>query len=263
MSDQCTYIKKCRAMPALLWVVQKSLSLVRNGGLAPNLQCYGDPLSSIGLLEDTDLFLKTRPFHDFCAGPLWVINKPKNFDFIHQTVSRWEARAGWSQDQQALLLQKLPLFCRRGAWVRGSLIPRPLSYGGQEVQRLTSVIWGRGRSVKFNMHKISNMSIAFIEQTMPTFMHNMPTCMHNMPMFIHNMPTCMHNMSSYIHNIPYIIVQAQHTNMTHVHTTCQHESTAYQHPICSVTCSCAGTICMYEVHAHYSHLAQPKIKVHR
>ena len=46
--------------------------------------------------------------------------------------------------------------------------------------------------------------------------------------------------------------------MKYAHTTCQHAYTIYQHAICSVTCHYAGTICMGEVHAHYSHLTQPK-----
>ena len=25
-------------------------------------------------------------------------NKPKKFDFVHQTVSHWEAHTGWAQD---------------------------------------------------------------------------------------------------------------------------------------------------------------------
>ena len=98
--------------------------------------------------------------------------------------------------------------------------------------------------VKFNMHNISNMSVAFIEQTMPTCMHNMPMFMHNMPSCKHNMPSCMHNMHLQYTNMhaQYNIMQAQHTikhvctkinpNMTYAHTTCQHAS-QYHHVICT------------------------------
>ena len=61
-------------------------------------------------------------------------------------------------------------------------------------------------SFKLNMHNISNMSIAFIEQTTPTFMHNMLT-------FMYNMSSYMHNMSHINMYLQYANVQAQHTNM--------------------------------------------------
>ena len=48
----------------------------------------------------------------------------------------------------------------------------------------------------------------------------------------------------------------------HMHTTCQHAPWIYQHAICSATCRYAGTICMREVHAHYTTWHSPKIKVH-
>ena len=104
--------------------------------------------------------------------------------------------------------------------------------------------------VKFNMHNISNISIAFIEQTMPTYMHNVPSCKHNISSYMHNM--------SYINmHLQYANMHAQNANMTHAHSTCQCTSTIYQHVICSATCHCAGTICMRKVHTHYTHLAQP------
>ena len=87
----------------------------------------------------------------------------------------------------------------------------------------TEGIWGV-ICVKFNMHNISNMPIAFIELTMLTcmhnmsmFMHNMPVFMHNMPVFMHNMPMFMHNMSMFMHNMPMFMhnvnVHAQHANV--------------------------------------------------
>ena len=45
---------------------------------------------------------------------------------------------------------------------------------------------------KFNMHNISNMSIAFISLSMASCKHNMPTCVH--------MPSCKHNMASWMRN---------------------------------------------------------------
>ena len=65
-------------------------------------------------------------------------------------------------------------------------------------------LWGVIR-VKFNMHNISNMSIAFIQLTMPTCMHNMSMFMHNMSMFMHNMPMFMHNMPMFMHNMPMLM----------------------------------------------------------
>ena len=103
-----------------------------------------------------------------------------------------------------------------------------------------------------NMHNISNMSIAFIGQTMPTCMHKIPTFMHshaniNMPSCkaqyiimhahvlyhavsqtcMHNISSCKHNMLTCMHNMPtwhmhtqnaklylqYANMRTQHTNM--------------------------------------------------
>ena len=66
---------------------------------------------------------------------------------------------------------------------------------------------------EFNVHNISNMSIAFFGSNMPSCMHNLPSCMHNLPSCMHNMPSYIHNMSSYMHNLPswiqYVIMNAQ------------------------------------------------------
>ena len=66
--------------------------------------------------------------------------------------------------------------------------------------------------LKFNMHNISNIPIAFIGQIMPTSRQNMPVCMHNMPTCKHYMPTCKHNMPTCKHymHAQYIIMQVQH-----------------------------------------------------
>ena len=88
--------------------------------------------------------------------------------------------------------------------------------------------------------------------TMSMFMHNMPMFMHNMPMFMHNMPSCKHNILT-------AWTKCQHDICTHNMPT---RTVIYQHAICSATCPYAGTICMREVHAHYSHLAQPKDQSH-
>ena len=85
---------------------------------------------------------------------------------------------------------------------------------------------------KFNMHNISNVSKAFIEQTMPPCMHNMPTFMSYINM--HLQYPIMH--AQYI-----IIIQAQHTNM---HT--QYTNSRY---VCA-TCRYA---CMHNMHASSSH----------
>ena len=61
------------------------------------------------LLKKKDRYLNGDDKFYCCKGNLisdlaihWSLlllgNKPKKFDFVHQTVSRWEARAGWSQD---------------------------------------------------------------------------------------------------------------------------------------------------------------------
>ena len=71
--------------------------------------------------------------------------------------------------------------------------------------------------------------------------------------------------TQYAMHIQYIIVQAQHTNMhaQNANMTCTHKM-----PTCitqyinmryaCATCRYAGTVCMREVRAHDSHLAQPK-----
>ena len=41
--------------------------------------------------------------------------------------------------------------------------------------------------IKFNVHNISKMSIAFFGSNMLSCMHNLPSCMHNLPLYIHNM----------------------------------------------------------------------------
>ena len=41
-----------------------------------------------------------------------------------------------------------------------------------------------------NMHNISNMSIAFIGQTMPSCIHSVPVFMHNMPSYRGNIWSC-------------------------------------------------------------------------
>ena len=153
-----------------------------------------------------------------------------------------------------------------------------------------AILWGW--SVKFNMHNISNMSIAFIEQTMPTYMHNiatcvhnmptymhniatcvhnMPTCMHNMPMFMYNMPSCKHNMSSCMHmscinvqlqyanmHVQHIILQTQHANMH-----AQNANMSYAHTTCPIyhavmQSQYARVKCMRSTATWHS----PKIKVH-
>ena len=92
--------------------------------------------------------------------------------------------------------------------------------------------------VKINMHNISSMSVhvTFIEQTMPTFVHNMASCMHNISSY---MPYVSMYLQYPILHAQYTIVQAQHTNMhaqnanmTYAHTTCQHASTIYKLAIC-------------------------------
>ena len=132
-------------------------------------------------------------------------------------------------------------------------------------------VWGVGWSVKFNMHNISNMSIAFIEQTMPTCsMHNIQhACtkanvlaqhanIHTQYADIH--ASCKHNMSLFMHNMSYIsmylqyanmhaqsiIVQAQHTNMhsqnANVHTQHADMHTQYNH---DVVWTCNMLLCMH------------------
>ena len=91
-------------------------------------------------------------------------------------------------------------------------------------------VWGVN-CVKFNMHNISNMSIALIGQTMPTCMHNMPMFMHNMPMFTHNMPMFMHNMPMFMHNMPIFMHNMpmfMHNMPVFMHT-CHLVSTVYHH----------------------------------
>ena len=93
-------------------------------------------------------------------------------------------------------------------------------------------VWGVGWSVKFNMHNISNMSIAFIEQTMPTCsMHSIQhACtkanvlaqhanIHTQYADIHT--SCKHNMSSCMHNMSYISMYLQYANM-HVQYVIMH-----------------------------------------
>ena len=72
-------------------------------------------------------------------------------------------------------------------------------------------------SFKLNMHNISNMSIAFIEQTMLTFMHNMPSCKHSISSqyAIVDEPT---RGSPSIMHVQYVIIHV--TICHHTCTTC-------------------------------------------
>ena len=81
-------------------------------------------------------------------------------------------------------------------------------------------------SFKLNMHNISNMSIAFIEQTMPTFMHNMPSCKHSISSqyAIVDEPT---RGSPSIMHVQYVIIHAQHVPYQHVFAVCQRLGTTY------------------------------------
>ena len=125
------------------------------------------------------------------------------------------------------------------------------------------LLWGV-ICVKFNMHNISNMSIAFIELTMPTCMHNMSMFMHNMPMFMHNMPMFMHNMSVFMHNMSVLMhnvnvhaqpanVYAQHANVhaQHANVHAQHVNVHAQHV--SVHAQHANIHAQYaNIHAQYA-----------
>ena len=85
--------------------------------------------------------------------------------------------------------------------------------------------------VKFNIHNFSNMPIAFIEQTMPTYMHNMPSCKHNVIMHamsyinvqlqfpnMHAQYAIMH--AQHILQTQHANMHAQNANMSYAHTTC-------------------------------------------
>ena len=128
--------------------------------------------------------------------------------------------------------------------------------------------------VKFNMHNISNTSLNRpCQHKMPMFMHNMPSCKHNISLWMHNMtcicsmqtctnnmPTCMYNMNmpSCMHNI-LICMHKMATWLMHTQHANMHPQYTNMRYACA-TCRYACIICMYEVHAHYSHLAQPKDK---
>ena len=88
-------------------------------------------------------------------------------------------------------------------------------------------------SFKLNMHNISNMSIAFIEQTMLTFMHNMPSCKHSISSQYtivdeptRGSPSIMHVQYVIIH-VQYVIIHAQHVPYQHVFAVCQRLGTTY------------------------------------
>ena len=72
------------------------------------------------------------------------------------------------------------------------------------------------QNANIHVHHISNMSIAFIEPTMPTCMHIMPTFMHNMPTCMHNMPTFIHKMLIFMHNMPSSISTIYHDISVHI-----------------------------------------------
>ena len=111
---------------------------------------------------------------------------------------------------------------------------------------------------------ISNMSIAFIAQTMPTCTHNVPMFIHNMPMFMQNLPSCKNNISSCMHNMPsymHNISSCKH-NMLTAWTKCQHEICTYNMPTCIhniPTCDmqCNMPLCRHNMHGRSACALQP------
>ena len=146
--------------------------------------------------------------------------------------------------------------------------------------------------VKFCMHNISNVSIAFIRQTMPTSMHNIPSCMHitcrnnqrttssyqNRPRYYVKSLTAQdacfgrYQASSaacttlmFMHSIQsctaqYIIMHGQHVLYQHM-PTCLHNVPVYLQNV-NMQYACACTTCIVQHSSVKPSMHSLKIKVH-